>query len=167
MLHERADSGRAETRPGIRILRSVEIRSDRLGIHGIADVVELRNGRPFPVEYKRGKPKAHRADEVQLCAQSLCLEDMFSCEVPDGALYYGKTRRRHVVLMDDELRRLTRAAIAEILACRDAGILPLPDYAADRCNACSLIEHCRPRQISAKRNVVKWLSRAIEKQGVP
>ena len=166
-MHERVDGGRSETRSGVRILRSVEIRSDRLEIHGVADVVELRDGRPFPVEYKRGKPKAHRADEVQLCAQSLCLEEMFACEVPEGALYYGKTRRRHVVLMDGELRHLTRTTIAEIRACRDGGKLPLPDYVADRCNSCSLMEHCRPRQIGAKRNVANWLSRVIEKQGVP
>ena len=167
VLHERADSGRAETRPGIRILRSVELRSDRFGLHGVADVVELLDGRPCPVEYKRGRPKTHRADEVQLCAQALCLEEMFGCDVSEGALYYGMTRRRLLVPMDDDLRALTRQAISDIRACRDAGTVPKPDYSASRCNSCSLIEQCRPRQIAANRDVSRWLSRMIEGQGAP
>ncbi|MDE0152667.1 MAG: CRISPR-associated protein Cas4 [Gammaproteobacteria bacterium] len=167
VIHERVDGGRPETRPGIRILRSVALKSERFGIYGVADVVELLHGQPYPVEYKRGKPKTHRADEVQLCAQGLCLEEMFACDVPEGALYYGKTRRRQVVLLDEELRQLTRTTIKEIRACRDAGILPLPEYVASRCNKCSLIEHCMPRQIGARRKVDKWLSRMIGKQGIP
>lgn len=151
----------------MRILRSVEMRSKRFGIHGVADVVELRNGLPFPVEYKRGRPKTHRADEVQLCAQSLCLEEMFACEISEGAIFYGKTRRRHNVRMDEELRDLTEKTIAQIRVCRDAGSIPLPEYKADRCNTCSLIEDCRPRQIGSRRDVTKWLSRMIDKQSVP
>ena len=95
-----------------RIVQSMPLRSRALGVAGVADVVELpataRRWRPFPVEYKRGRPKAHRADEVQLCAQALCLEEMFAVPVPEGALFYGKMRRRHVVAFDDELRALTR-----------------------------------------------------------
>ncbi|MFX7690388.1 CRISPR-associated protein Cas4, partial [Acinetobacter baumannii] len=84
--------GRPETRPGVRVLRGLAIRSFALGVAGRADVVELHGGRPprpFPVEYKRGAPKAHRADEVQLCAQAICLEEMFGTAVPEGALFYG------------------------------------------------------------------------------
>ncbi len=94
LLHERVDAGGAETRPGIRVERGVALRSVRLGVSGRADVVEF-HGRPpvpFPVEYKRGKPKPHRADEVQLCAQAICLEEM-SATGPAGALFYGTTRR--------------------------------------------------------------------------
>ena len=76
VLHERADEGIPESREGMRVLRSVQVASDRLGVHGVADVVEMRGGAPYPVEYKRGRPKAHRADEVQLCAQAICLEEM-------------------------------------------------------------------------------------------
>ncbi len=76
VLHERTDDGRPESRDGIRILRSVHVASTALGVWGVADVVELRVGEPYPVEYKRGRPKAHRADEVQLCAQAICLEEM-------------------------------------------------------------------------------------------
>ncbi|MGH7115740.1 MAG: CRISPR-associated protein Cas4, partial [Stellaceae bacterium] len=80
ILHERVDAGRPERRPGVRIVRGLALRSLALGVCGIADVVEFsgRPPRPFPVEYKRGKPKAHRADEVQLCAQAMALEEMFA-----------------------------------------------------------------------------------------
>src|SRR4051794_15637883 len=101
ILHEKVDAGRPETRPGVRVARALSIRSLKLGVTGKADSVEFHQGRdpgeparPFPVEYKRGKPKAHRADEVQLCAQGICLEEMFGVEVAEGALFYGTTRRR-------------------------------------------------------------------------
>ena len=98
LLHEQVDSGRGETRPGVRVARGIQIRSLALGVSGKADAVELRGQppTPFPVEYKRGKPKAHRADEVQLCAQAICLEEAFGTPVPQGALFYGETRRRGV-----------------------------------------------------------------------
>lgn len=166
VLHDRADGGRAETRPGIRILRAVEIRSDRHGLHGVADVVELRGGQPYPVEYKRGRPKAHRADEVQLCAQALCLEEMFSCTIAEGALFYGQTRRRVTVPFDDELRALTLHTADAIDACRSAGIVPAMGYEARRCDACSLIDLCQPG-LNRSRRVADWLARAIDSPGAP
>ena len=103
ILHERVDAGRPERRPGVRIVRGLALRSLALGVSGIADVVEFsgRPPRPFPVEYKRGKPKAHRADEVQLCAQAICLEEMFGgrsakapCLWDDSAAPHGRLRCR-------------------------------------------------------------------------
>ncbi len=167
VMHERVDSGRAEGRPGIRILRGVELRSHALGLHGRADVVELHGGRPYPVEYKRGRPKAHRADEVQLCAQGLCLEEAFACDIPEGALFYGKTRRRKTVTLDAKLRDLTRETARAVRACRDAGHVPPPDHDDRRCAACSLFDHCRPRALRAGRQVSAWLRRAIASNGVP
>lgn len=167
VLHERADSGRSETRPGIKTLRAVEVRSAQHGLSGVADVVELRGGQPYPVEYKRGKPKAHRADEVQLCAQALCLEEMFACSIAEGALFYGKTRRRTLVAIDAALRTLTLSVVAEVRACRDAGTLPLPIYEAARCDRCSLLAECRPQVISRQRNVARWLARAIAQTEAP
>lgn len=109
LLHERVDVGGGERRPGVRIARGMALRSVALGVSGIADVVELHGDppRPFPVEYKRGKPKSHRADEVQLCAPAICLEEMFGRSVQEGALFYGQTRRRLAVTFDLELRALT------------------------------------------------------------
>ncbi|MCW8843278.1 MAG: CRISPR-associated protein Cas4 [Rhodobacteraceae bacterium] len=167
ILHEKVDAGQAESRPGLRILRAVELRSDRLGLHGVADVVELRGGVPYPVEYKRGRPKAHRADEVQLCAQALCLEEMFGCDIGEGALFYGQTRRRKIVRFDVALRSLTQEVTNAVRTCREGGKLPPARYEAKRCDACSLIDHCRPRVSGDGRDVQGWLLRAVEKGDTP
>ena len=100
LLHQRADQPQTELRHGIRTATAMPLASRALGISGIADVVEFHSEQPFPVEYKRGRPKAHRADEVQLCAQALCLEEMLGRTVPEGALFYGQTHRRKAVTLD-------------------------------------------------------------------
>jgi CRISPR-associated exonuclease Cas4 len=166
ILHERSDKPGQASRAERRIVLGMPIRSRALGVAGIADVVELtREGkqwRPYPVEYKRGRPKGHRSDEVQLCAQALCLEEMFAVPVAEGALFYGKVRRRTVVGFDDELRGLTRkvaAATRELLA---AGRTPAPVYGKKRCDACSLKELCRPQRLARPGPVAAWLRRRIE-----
>lgn len=159
VLHERADEGVPESRKGMRVLRSVQIASTRLGVHGVADVVELREGRPYPVEYKRGRPKAHRADEVQLCAQAICLEEMTGRDVPEGALFYGSRRRRQLLTFDDELRLLTEQVAGEARAAMALGDLPPPAYDPGRCEGCSLNRLCRPQ---APRGAAReWLARRL------
>src|SRR5690625_3527000 len=110
ILHDRAHEGPPETRPGIRITRSLPVRSLALGISGQCDAVEFHDdGSIVPVEYKRGKPQSHRADEVQLCAQSICLEEMLQLppgSIPIGHLFYGQRRRRTAVSFDGTLRKL-------------------------------------------------------------
>lgn len=165
MLHERADDGRPESRDGVRVLRSVQIGSEVEGLHGVADVVEMRGADPYPVEYKRGRPKAHRADEVQLCAQALCLEAMTGRPVPEGALFYGGRRRRTVVAMDTELRALTWQVAAEARAAIGSGMFPPPIFEAKRCGSCSMAELCRPQ---GRRAVGPgWLARRLDRAGVP
>jgi CRISPR-associated exonuclease Cas4 len=147
------------------------IRSRALGVAGIADVVELfREGgrwRPCPIEYKRGRPKAHQADEVQLCAQALCLEEMFSVPVPEGALFYGNVRRRKGVVFDEELRALTRTVAAETRALLAAGRTPAPVYERRRCDACSLKALCRPQRLARPGPIAAWLRRRVEEAGPP
>lgn len=164
LLHERADAGVPESLNGKRVLRSVLVASTSLGVHGVADVVEMHGTQPYPVEYKRGRPKAHRADEVQLCAQSLCLEEMTGQEVREGALYYGARRRRQVVIFDLELRELTARIATEARAAMQAGDLPPPIYDPTRCEACSLSGLCRPQ---APRTAAGWIEQRIAKAGVP
>ena len=165
VLHERADGGHPESRDGARVLRAVQVASEAHGLHGVADVVEMRGGIPYPIEYKRGRPKAHRADEVQLCAQALCLEEMTGHAVPEGALFYGKTRRRKVVAMDAGLRAMTLSVAAEARAAIDGGVLPPPVHVPRRCDACSLIELCRPE---APRDPGSgWMARRLARAGVP
>lgn len=165
ILHDRADAGIPESRDGIRVLRSVQVASRVLGLHGVADVVEMHGDRPYPVEYKRGRPKAHRADEAQLCAQALCLEEMTGRDIPEGALFYGQRRRREVVQLDDTLRALVAAVTDEIRACLASGVLPAPFYDPARCDSCSLNELCRPQ--GARQDCAAWLARRLARAVVP
>lgn len=162
ILHEKVDSGKADRRGGLQTLRSVQLRSFALGVAGVADVVEKRGDLLTPVEYKRGKPKAHRADEVQLCAQALCLEEMFGVTVAEGVLFYGAVRRRHPVLIDDELRRLTVQVARDARDMVRSGQTPPPVWSARLCGACSLAEMCRPQRMTNPPDVARWLSRMIE-----
>lgn len=162
ILHEKADSGKAERRGGLQTLRSVQLRSFALGVAGIADVVEKRGDSLTPVEYKRGKPKAHRADEVQLCAQALCLEEMFGVEVPEGVLFYGAVRRRLAVAIDAELRALTMQVAQDARDMVRAARTPPPVWATRLCGACSMAELCRPKRMMNPPDVAKWLARMIE-----
>ena len=163
ILHERADSGSGERRGAVSIERSVALRSLRLGISGLADVIEMRQGgAPYPVEYKRGRPKAHRADEVQLCAQAMCLEEMLGIQVPEGALFYGRNRRRKVVAFDVSLRALTVRIAADTRRMLDVGETPPPVFEARKCNACSLKQICQPQSPRRAGVVHRWLKRAIE-----
>jgi CRISPR-associated exonuclease Cas4 len=167
-LHERVDHAPGESRGEVRIARALPLRSLRLGLSGRADLVELHRvsddagdpldvtggpgavlpgvpgtWRPFPVEYKRGRPKAHHADKVQLCAQALCLEEMLGTTVPAGALFYGQTRRRHDVSFSDELRRETEEAAARLHRLLASGVTPSP-VREPKCDQCSLIDLCLP-----------------------
>jgi CRISPR-associated exonuclease Cas4 len=162
ILHERVDAGRPERRPGVRIVRGLALRSLALGISGLADVVEFsgRPPRPFPVEYKRGKPKAHRADEVQLCAQAICLEEMFGGEVSEGALFYGKTRRRQTIAFDAALRVLTAEAAAAARANIAAGRTP-PPVRTPACRRCSLQVLCQPARLEKPPHIARWLAAQI------
>jgi CRISPR-associated exonuclease Cas4 len=142
-----------------------------LGASGIADVVEWhkRNDHeePFPVEYKRGKPKKHDADKVQLCAQAMCLEEMCSCTILTGALFYGQTMHRLDVDFDETLRAKTIGAAAGVHELFASGVTPLPEF-GPKCKQCSLIEQCLPqvfdRQGSAKRYVQKLFRELSEEE---
>ena len=169
VLHERADQPQAERRKGVRTVTAMPLEHPALGLVGVADVVEFHPceggaEQAYPVEYKRGRPKAHRADEVQLCAQALCLEVMRGEPVPEGALFYGQTRRRKGVLFDTGLRALTRETVAAVRALIDAGQTPPARYEARRCGACSLIEVCQPRWLARGVGVKKWVEKWVARQ---
>jgi CRISPR-associated exonuclease Cas4 len=168
VLHEKVDAGGFETRPGVRVARGLQLRSLALGVAGRADVVELRGDppTPFPVEYKRGKPKAHRADEVQLCAQAICLEEMLDVPVPEGALFYGLKRRRTSVAFDAELRALTARVAAAVRADFAARRTPLP-VRVPGCRACSLEDACRPDRLEKPPAVARWLAAQLASAEAP
>ncbi len=182
VLHERVHSGGDESRGDVVICRGVRLRSLRLGLSGQADVVEFhrvresdktggvalprREGRwrPFPVEYKRGRPKAGRADEVQICAQALCLEESLGLRIESGALFYGETRRRQDVAFDPELRGRTEELAVRMHALFREGVTP-PAVYSRRCERCSLKEQCLPTIGSRREPVARYLRRALEDIG--
>ena len=160
LLHERVDAGRPDRREGVRIVRGLVLRSRALKLSGKADVVEFHGETPYPVEYKRGRPKSHRADEVQLCAQALCLEEMFSVQVQEGALFYGQTRKRQTVAFDDALRALTRDTAAACALMIAEGRTP-PPVKTPACRRCSLFDDCPPDRLEKPPGVTLWLIRQL------
>lgn len=165
--HERVHAVESEIRRGVRTVTGMPLRSIRLGVSGIADVVELHRlpgegWRPYPVEHKRGRPKAHHADEVQLCAQAMALEEMFAIEIEEGALFYGQPRRRQVIAFDAALRALTETVAAATRDLIAAGHTPRMSYDRKRCDACSLLSICRPRTTGAARSASAWLEAQLD-----
>ena len=157
-LHERVDSGEPETRKGVRFERTVHVSAEKLGISGVLDLVEveMKTGRLKPVEYKRGKPKPGPMDEIQLCAQGLCLEEMTGQTVNEGALWYMQTRHRVPVVFSDDLRAQTLATIAAVRELLNSGQTPPPDY-GKRCKACSLVEICQPALLGKRDSSVGYV----------
>ncbi|MFR4852107.1 MAG: CRISPR-associated protein Cas4 [Butyricicoccus sp.] len=173
ILHEKAHGGGTESRGDLRIVRAMRIHSTVLGVSGECDVVEFHRsengvalqGRdglwsPFPVEYKRGKPKPHDADKLQLCAQAMCLEEMLCCQISDGALFYGEPRRRTPVEFTAELRQRVRDSLAEMHDYLRRGCTPKVKPQKG-CSACSLKELCLPKLMKAK-SVSGYLKGAME-----
>ena len=165
VLHQKAHEGEDESKAGVRITRSMAVRSLKLGISGQCDIVEFhRDGCVIPVEYKRGKPKSHRADEVQLCAQAMCLEEMLGATISRGCLFYGENRRRTAVEFDAALRQLVVETAASLHTMIDSRQTPLAVYESRRCDACSLIELCQPKAMRFKRGVQAWFSSALKSE---
>jgi CRISPR-associated exonuclease Cas4 len=163
VLHEVVHEPGLRRQKGLRRVMALPLASKRLNLSGVADLVEFRAGpdgdTAYPVEYKRGKAKLHRADEVQLCAQALCLEEMTERPVPEGALFYAETKRRLAVPFDAALRRLTEETALQLGELFAAGRTPPAIWRADRCRACSLIELCRPK-VTGK-SAIDYRTRAI------
>ena len=176
ILHERVHDAEAESRGDVRIVRGLRLHSLRLGLSGIADVVEFHRGTvgkgarlegvagfwtPFPVEYKRGRPKPDECDQAQLCAQALCLEELLGTAVPAGALFYGKPRRRTEVVFDSALRARTEQLAARMHELADARRTP-PAVYEKKCESCSLIELCLPKVTTGRKSVRRYLSSALD-----
>ena len=174
LMHENAhDQGFRESRGDVLIVRGLAVHSAQLGISGQCDVVEFhqdpdgislqgREGtwRPYPIEYKRGKPKDGPADALQLCAQAMCLEEMLCCAIQEGAIYYGETRHRTVVPLTQDLRSQVRDSLVEMHDLYQKHYTPKvkPTKA---CNACALKDLCLPKLMRVKK-VADYLTGAME-----
>lgn len=177
-LHERVhkDGDRSESRGDIRITRGLALRSLRLGLSGVADVVEFHRvnqdgvmlpgtrglWRPFPVEYKRGRPKKDRCDEVQVCAQAMCMEEMLRVCIPEGALFYGATHHRFDVSFDAMLRSETEHAASRLHNLVRDAVIP-PAVLGSRCDRCSLKEICMPGIFALRTSARSYLENMIRK----
>jgi CRISPR-associated exonuclease Cas4 len=168
ILHERVHDEGRESRGDVRIEHGMPLRSLRLGLIGKADVVEFHRQpdgvwRPFPVEYKRGKPKSDDCDKVQLCAQAICLEEMLGVSIPAGALFYGQTRHRLDVAFDEALRCETEETARRVHELIASGRTPPPVY-EKRCESCSLMAKCLPKTIQKRCPVEGYLKRVLEER---
>jgi CRISPR-associated exonuclease Cas4 len=167
-LHARADRPGFEKRRGVRTERGLWIASRRLRLYGRADLVEFHlepgrrpRGTPavevaLPVEYKRGKRRRWDNDDVQLCAQALCLEEMLGAAVPRGAVFHEQSKARREVEFTSELRAQTEAAVARLHALLDSGTVP-PPVAKPRCRGCSLRGHCLPEALADSKRLGSYL----------
>ena len=158
VFHETAHHGpESEARGDLLILRGLRVASPTLRLGGVCDVVEFHRspsgvslaGReglwlPYPVEYKKGSDQTRESDEVQLCGQALGLEEMLCCQIPEGSLFYGETRRRTRVAFDGTLRQRTLDLLHELLGYMDRGYTPGAKLHKG-CNACSLRDICLPK----------------------
>jgi CRISPR-associated exonuclease Cas4 len=164
LVHERIDAGEATSRPGLRVLRSVYVRSDRLGLRGVVDALEVHEEagsvRYLPIETKLGPRRKRESDEIQLCAQAMALEEMMGVAIREGAIFHATSKRRRVVALGAELRAATAAAarrLHEIFAARE---VPPPVRDA-RCPPCSLVGACQPQDSLLPTKLREALARSL------
>jgi len=142
VLHKKANEGPDEHRASGKIFRHLQVGSENYGIYGICDIVEQSS---------------------QLCAQALCLEEMFQTEIPVGYIFYGKNRRRMEVSIDEQLRKVTKLVIIKARAMKDAGITPSAEYDGRKCDACSLLDLCKPKAMRFQRGASSWFTKHLQK----
>lgn len=182
-LHHNAHEPGHQTRVRLRVVRALRLQSYSLGLTGVADVVEFhapdgvaannlsirercseaagfKGWRVLPVEYKRGRPKTLQCDEIQLCAQALCLEEMLGVQVGEGRLFYGQERGRTEVAFSQELRERTRCACSRLRQVMASETLPQPVYDR-RCHQCSLFDECMPIIVGRGQSVSRFVERAV------
>ena len=180
LLHERVHSNDNESRGDVLLVRGLRLVSHRLGLTGVADMVEFHRlseteslpetgsagcrlaatpgiWSPFPVEYKRGRPKRGNHDAVQLCAQAICLEEMLGITIAEGALFYGQTKRRKNILFDQTLRSETESMADEFHRLIADSVLPPAQY-AKHCENCSLMGECMPK---SRKSATSYLARQL------
>lgn len=173
LFHRKAhDPYVSEKRKDIIISRSIPVHSRSMGVSGSCDVVEFHKNEQgvalhghrgffdiFPIEYKKGSSKANDADILQLTAQAMCLEEMLSADIKEGALFYGETRRREVIAFTEELRSKVRDSFQEMHELYRKRYTPKVKWSKG-CSACSLKDICLPK-LGKNSNVREYITRTI------
>jgi len=177
LMHKKAhDPYLLEKRKDILIVRSLPVASREMGVSGECDVVEFHrceegiklhghrgNFSVYPIEYKKGKPKLAEEDRLQLVAQVMCLEEMFSTNIQEGALFYGETRKREVLEITEDLRQEVKEMFEEMHQYFDRKYTPKVKY-SKACNACSLKEICVPK-LGKTEFVKTYIERMLKEDG--
>jgi CRISPR-associated exonuclease Cas4 len=156
-VHEQADEPGEECREGVHVERSLPLWSRRFGLVGRADIVEFHGPTPYPVDYKHGPRRQKEHDDLQLCAQAVCLEEMTGEPVPRGAIFHASSQHRREVVFDDGLRRRLQEAVARLRDLLQQTALPEAPNDA-RCRNCSLHSSCLPQAVAEPKRVARFLS---------
>lgn len=178
LMHKKVhDPYLKEKRKDVLVVRALPVASRLMGVSGECDVVEFRKCedgislhghrgtyRMYPVEYKKGKPKDSQEDALQLTAQAMCLEEMFSARIPEGALFYGETRRREPVIFTEELRRQVKDSFEEMHQYMKRQYTPKAKT-SKKCQSCSLKEICLPR-LPKSPSVRQYMEEMLEEDGI-
>ena len=176
LMHKKAhDPYLTEKRKDTIITRALPVSSRTLGVSGECDIVEFHRVEDgirlhghrglyhvYPVEYKKGKPKETEEDHLQLAAQAMCLEEMFSTDIPEGAIFYGETRRREIVPISAQLRKEVAAILEEMHQYYERGYTPKVKY-QKACSACSLKEICLP-ELGRNVSVKTYIEQALKEE---
>ena len=175
IIHKRVhDDDILDIRNGVLTIRGLQVRSDKLKAHGVCDAVEFipdpkgiklnkREGtwRVYPVEYKHGHSKANDCDRLQVCAQAICLEEMFYCDIPEACLYYAATRHREKVVLDLPLRQKVFAMLNEMRGYMEKGYTPKVKPGKS-CDKCSLENVCMPEMLKCKATVREYIDKCLQ-----
>ena len=168
VLHERVDAEHHESRRLFKQEYGMAVRSLQWGLIGKCDLVELwytKDGnveKVSPVEFKRGRKKADDTDRVQLCAQALCLEEMFGIVIESGQFYYLQEHRRTSEIVDVPLREKTITLIEQIMKIREAGRVVAAKYEKRKCDNCSMVDWCMPKSTgSGHKNVERFIENQL------
>lgn len=174
LMHKKVhDPYLSEKRKDVMIARALPVSSREMGVSGECDVVEFQKAedgvtlhghrgvyRIYPIEYKKGKPKSSEEDIIQLAAQCMCLEEMFSAVINEGAIFYGETRKRERVDITDDIRRKVRAMFQEMHLYFERGYTPKVKW-SKKCNGCSLKDICLPK-LGKTSSVKEYVQKALE-----
>jgi CRISPR-associated exonuclease Cas4 len=170
VLHERVHAEHHESRKTYRQEYDMGVRSLEWGLTGKCDLVEIwydeKNGKALkvnPVEFKRGRTKETDVDRVQLCAQVLCLEEMFGISIPTAQFYYLQEHRRTESVIDTALREKVGSLVQRIHGIIESGIAPPAVYSKKKCDNCSLLDICMPKTMSNSKNVALYVKNQTKK----
>lgn len=162
-LHENVHDDSSHEIAGVRLERALPVWSKRLNLTGKTDLVEFHDGIPYPVEYKSGRKKTFENDFAQLCAQALCLEEMFDVPVKKGALYWHGSRERREIVFTDTMRRQVEEVTALVAEMLNNPNLP-PPVNDKRCEACSLKESCLPSVVAERQRFHRIAGKLFNKE---